>query len=199
MTVFQLLLLGASAFFAYKIYEHIQTLQNPKDEQSNDENSPRTAEAFSTFDSTDLIEKADEAMQKGDLQKALAIYSEANIKEPNSSETLFKMGYTLALQERDDEALEYYKEALELDKSNTYIHQAMASIYRKNGEYSSARMHLNESLAIDDSNPITYFNYGNLLLDMKHYDEAKDMYKTAIELDENFNEAKEELEKLKEK
>ncbi len=198
MTVFQLLLLGAAAFFAYKIYEHIQTLQDPKGD-SDSNNGTRTADAFSTFDSSDLIEKADEAMEKGDLQKALAIYSEANIKEPNSSETLFKMGYTLALQERDDEALEYYKEALELDKSNTYIHQAMASIYRKNGEYSSARMHLNESLAIDDSNPITYYNYGNLLVDMKHYDEAKEMYRSALELDEDFVEAKEELEKLQEK
>jgi len=198
MTVFQLLLLGAAAFFAYKIYEHIQTLQDPKGD-SDSNNGTRTADAFSTFDSSDLIEKADEAMEKGDLQKALAIYSEANIKEPNSSETLFKMGYTLALQERDDEALEYYKEALELDKSNTYIHQAMASIYRKNGEYSSARMHLNESLAIDDSNPITYYNYGNLLADMKHYDEAKEMYKSALELDPDFTEAKEELEKLQEK
>ena len=111
MTVFQLLLLGAAAFFAYKIYEHIQTLQEPKEGDGS-----RTADAFSTFDAIDLIEKADEAMQKGDLQKALAIYSEANIKAPNSSETLFKMGYTLALQERDTEALEYYKEALELDK-----------------------------------------------------------------------------------
>ncbi len=199
MTVFQLLLLGAAAFFAYKIYEHIQTLQDPKGSNEANGDKPRTAEAFSTFDATDLIEKADEAMEKGDLQKALAIYSEANIKVPNSAETLFKMGYTLALQERDDEALEYYKEALELDKSNTYIHQAMASIYRKNGEYSSARMHLNESLAIDDSNPITYYNYGNLLVDMKHYDEAKEMYKSALELDADFAEAKKELEKLQEK
>jgi len=197
MTLFQLLMLGASAFFAYKIYEHVQTLKDPEENGDKSEGE-RTAEAFSPFDATSLMEKADEAMEKGDLQKALAIYSEANIKEPKNPETLFKMGYTLAQQNRDDEALEYYKEALELDPDNTYIHQAMASLYRKMGEFASARNHLNKSLEIDDKNPITYYNYGNLLVDMQHFDEAQEMYKKTIELDPDFTEAKEELQKLQE-
>ena len=190
-------MLGASAFFAYKIYEHIQTLQEPQsDSQDENAETQRSAEAFSTFDSSSLIEKGDEALESDDLQKALAIYSEANIKDPNSEEILFKMGYTLGLQGRDDEALEYYKEVLELDKSNTYSHQAMASIYRKNGEFASAKLHLNALVDIDDSNPITYYNYGNLYADMEHFDEAKEMYIQAIELNPDFEEAKEELEKL---
>ena len=197
MTVFQLLMLGASAFFAFKIFQHIQTLQDPQpNSQDSDGDAPRRADAFSTFDSSSLIEKGDEALEKGDLQKALAIYSEANIKEPNSADTLFKMGYTLGLQERDDEALDYYKEALELDQYNTYIHQAMASIYRKNREFASAKLHLNALVEIDDSNPITFYNYGNLYADMEHPEEARRMYLEAIELNPDFNEAKEELEKL---
>jgi len=194
MTLFQLLMLGASAFFAYKIYEHIQTLQDPEEKNEN-----RSADAFSTFDASSLIAKADEEMEKGDYQKALAIYTEANIKAPKDAETLFKIGYALMKQDRDDEAIEQYKEALELDPNNTYIHQAMASLYRKMHEYASARNHLNASLEIDDKNPITYFNYGNLLVDMQHFDEAKEMYKKAIELDSDFKEAQEELAKLEQK
>ena len=197
MTIFQLLMLGASAFFAFKIFQHIQTLQDPQpNSQDGNEDGPRSADAFSTFDSSSLIEKGDEALEGGDLQKALAIYSEANIKEPNSTETLFKMGYTLGLQDRDDEALEYYKEALKLDKDNSYVHQAMASIYRKNGEYASAKLHLNTLVELDGLNPITYYNYGNLYVDMKHIEEAKRMYLKALELNPDFKEAKEELEKL---
>jgi len=135
-------------------------------------------------------------MQKKDFQKALAIYSEANIKAPKNPETLFKMGYVLAQQERDDEALEYYKEALSLAPNDTAIHQALASLYRKMGEYASARMHLNKSLELDDKNPITYYNYGNLLVDMKDKDAAKEMYENALRLDGDFKEAQEELEKL---
>ena len=198
MTLFQLLMLGASAFFAYKIYQHIQTLQDPEEQNREGSQEPsRTAEAFSAFDASSLIEKADEEMQKGDLQKALAIYSEANIKAPKNPETLFKMGYVLAQQERDDEALEYYKEALSLNPNDTAIHQALASLYRKMGEYASAQMHLNKSLEIDDKNPITYYNYGNLLVDMKDKEAAKEMYENALRLDGDFKEAQEELDKLK--
>jgi len=192
MTLFQLLMLGASAFFAYKIYEHIQTLKDPDGLQ--EESAQEGNERYMSVNH--LIEDADAAMQKGDLQKALAIYSEANIKAPKDAETLFKMGYVLAEQNRDDEALEYYKEAVELAPENTYIHQAMASLYRKMGEFASARNHLNSSLQLDAKNPITYYNYGNLLVDMKHPQEAKMMYQKALELDSDFKEAKEELTKL---
>lgn len=153
MTIFQLLMLGASAFFAYKIYEHIQTLQDPEEQEDDRRESieevPRTAESFSTFDSSDLIEKADEEVQNGNLEKALAIYSEANIKEPNSDETLFKMGYVLALQERNEEALEYFTDSLRIDRANPFTHLEMALIYIKDEEMASARLHLNEALELE--------------------------------------------------
>ena len=57
-------------------------------------------------------------------------------------------------------------------------------------------MHLNDSLEIDDANPGTYYNYGNLMLDMGNEDVAIEMYKKAIDLDPDFIQAKEELEKL---
>ena len=66
-------------------------------------------------------------------------------------------------------------------------------------EFVSAKMHLNASLSIDDQNATTYYNYGNLLVDMKHTDEAIEMYKRAIELKKDFKEANDELEKLEEK
>ena len=196
MTFFQLIMLGASAFFAYKIYEHIQTLKDPQEATHTKESNNRKAEAFSTIDATSLVDKADAEMQKGDLQKALAIYSEANIKEPKNPETLFKMGYTLVQQDRDDEALEYYEEALDLDPDNTSLHQAMASVYRKMGEFANAQTHLDKSIAIDAKNPITYYNYGNLLVDMQELDKAKEMYKKALELAPDLEEAKVELTKL---
>ena len=105
MTLFQLLMLAGSAFFAFRIYEHIQTLQdsskNKKDTYDGDaqdlKTEARTADAFSVFDSQTLIEKADDSRENNDFDKAIALYREANIKEPKNAEVLFKMGYTLAL------------------------------------------------------------------------------------------------------
>jgi tetratricopeptide (TPR) repeat protein len=197
MTLFQLLMLGASAFFAYKVYEHIQTL---KDSDGQDGGSSpevkKSAEAFSPFDPQALIIKADEEFEAGNLQKAFALLKEANAKEAQNSDVLFKMGYILQQLGDNEEALKYYKEALTLDKENEFIHNSIASVYRAKGEFVSARMHLSASLALDDKNPITYYNYGNLLVDMKHLEEAKEMYKNALALKEDFKEAREELEKL---
>jgi tetratricopeptide (TPR) repeat protein len=190
-------MLGASAFFAYKVYEHIQTL---KDSDGQDGGSSpevkKSAEAFSPFDPQALIIKADEEFEAGNLQKAFALLKEANAKEAQNSDVLFKMGYILQQLGDNEEALKYYKEALTLDKENEFIHNSIASVYRAKGEFVSARMHLSASLALDDKNPITYYNYGNLLVDMKHLEEAKEMYKNALALKEDFKEAREELEKL---
>lgn len=197
MTLFQIMMLGASAFFAYKVYEHIQTLQDP---QQNDKNraddEQKNADTFSPFDPEALIQKADVAFDDGDMKKALALLIEANAKEHGNPDVIFKLGYIMQKLGDNNEALKYYKEALEVDKNNEYIHNSMASIYRENGEFVSAKMHLTESLEIDASNAITYYNYGNLLIDMQHPDEAKEMYKKALEVNPEFDEAKEELEKL---
>jgi tetratricopeptide (TPR) repeat protein len=150
----QLLMLGASAFFAYKIYEHIQTLQEPVDANNEKTSAPvpeRTAEAFSTFDSTSLIEKADEVRESGDLQMAMAIYSEANIKEPNNAETLFKMGYTLSLENRDEEALEYFMDCIEIDNQNPFAYIEMEKIYKRMGDEEKAQNMRAFAIAIDAS------------------------------------------------
>lgn len=196
MTTLQLLMLGASAFFAFKIYEHIQTLQDPEDNQGSNNNAAQSKDTFSPFDANALIEKADEAYEIGDMQKALALLNEANAKEAKNPDVLFKIAYILQQLRDFDESLKYFKEALEVDKNNEFIHNSMASIYRQNGEFTSAKMHLNESLNIDDKNEITYYNYGNLLVDMEKNDEAKEMYKKALDINPDFTEAKEELDKL---
>jgi len=197
-------MLGASAYFAFKIYEHIQTLQEPHEQnnnaQNNNDNSEveKSVDTFSPFSPEALIEKADVAFEEEDFQKALALLNEANAKEANNDEVLFKIAYILQKSGDNNEALKYYKEALAIDKNNEFIHNSMASIYRANGEFTSARMHIKDSLDIDDSNPVTYYNYGNLLVDMQHNEEAIEMYKKALEINPEFSEAKEELEKLQE-
>jgi len=197
MTVFQLLMLGASAFFAFKIYEHIQTLKETEEGGSSHRDSEeKSRDAFSIFSPEALIEKADKAYEEDDFQKALAFLNEANVKGPNNPETVFKIAYILQKSGNNEEAMKHYKQALELDKENEFIHNSMASIYRANGEFTSAKIHLKASLDIDANNPITCFNYGNLLVDMQHNEEAIAMYKKALELDPDLQEDKIELDKL---
>ena len=198
MTLFQIIMLAASGYFAFKIYEHIQTLKDVKEnEEAISEDVPRTAAAFSTFSPESLIQRADEAFENDDKEKALALLIEANAKDANNEDTLFKIAYILGAQGNLDEALEYYKEALEVNAENEFVHNAMASIYRQKEEYASAKMHLTASLEIDSRNPVTYYNFGNLLVDMHKKEEAIKMYEKALELQPDFVAVTQELEKLR--
>ncbi len=198
MTVFQLMMLGASAYFAFKIYEHIQTLQEPEQNSNNRDSTPEEKDinTFSRFSPEYLVERADEAFEEKDYQKALAFLTEADAKDTSNPDIIFKIAYILQQSGDNEEAIKYYKQALELDKNNEFIHNSMASIYRQNGEFTSAKMHLHSSIDIDAENPVTYYNYGNLLVDMERNEEAIEMYKKAIEINPDFEEAKIELEKL---
>lgn len=205
MSVLQLLMLGASAFFAFKIYQHIQTLEDDQNIQrenyepsrdEKDEDYEKTMNTFSPFSAEELVEKADEAYENEDEQKALAYLSEANLKTPNNAEILFKLGFISAKVGDNTMAIRYYKESLDVDKDDEFVHNSLASVYRAEKEFASAKMHLNDSLSIDDTNALTYYNYGNLMIDMGNEDVAREMYAKAIELDPEFKEAKEELEKL---
>jgi len=98
MTVFQLLMLGASAFFAFKIYEHIQTLQEPEQKESGaSSDTQRTANAFSTFSPEALVERADSAYEEKDFTKALALLNEADAKEKNNPDH-YQMAFDISLE-----------------------------------------------------------------------------------------------------
>lgn len=205
MSVLQLLMLGASAFFAFKIYQHIQTLEDDQNIQredygpsqdEKDEDYAKAMNTFSPYSAEELVQKADEAYENEDEQKALAFLSEANLKAPNNAEILFKLGFISAKVGDNTMAIRYYKESLDVDKDDEFVHNSLASVYRAEKEFASAKMHLNDSLSIDDTNALTYYNYGNLMIDMGNEDVAREMYAKAIELDPEFKEAKEELEKL---
>ena len=158
MTIFQLIMLGGSAYFAFKIYEHIQTLQDPKNANDTQEETiedevveTRTADAFSTFDSQTLIDKADVARENEDLDKAIALYREANIKEPQNAEVLFKMGYTLSQADRKDEALEYLLESVEADKENPFAYKTISEIYAELGDEEKANEYYEKAKKLDEN------------------------------------------------
>jgi len=144
MSIFQLLMLGASAYFAFKIYEHIQTLQEP---QSNEDHRV----VLSNDKVDELIQLGDEAREKKDFDKALAIYSEAKINQPQNEEILFKMGYTMSQLERYDEALEYFQSSLEYDDKNPFTYLEISKIYKKLEDEEKAQSYYERAIKLDEN------------------------------------------------
>ena len=186
MTIFQIIMIAMAAFFSFQVYQHIQALED----NSSSENSG--------FDSSALQEEADKAFLNGDLDRALMFLDQINIKGAKDSDVLAKMAYILVQKKRNNEALSYYQEALNIDQNNDMIQSGIASLYRKEKEYDKAQEHYKKALALDPNDPKHYYNYANLLVDLAQNSEALKMYEKAVELQPDFKEAQQEIEKLRE-
>ena len=202
MTTFQLILFAISAYFAYEVYKHIQNLedkpsQTPKPfddggiKSDIQEWTPKTI-----YTIQELIDKADEAYKEGRLQEALKILREANYNKPFDAEILYKIGFILYQLKDYKNSIEALEDALKGDDKDSAIYALLASNYRALKNYQKASFYIKEALYLEKDNPIYHFNYANILLDLNHKEEAKEEYKKALELNPNFKEAKEELEKL---
>jgi tetratricopeptide (TPR) repeat protein len=189
MSFFQIFMLAVTAFFAYKVYEHINTLEEPSASTS-------TRDTFSSFDPEALMQKADQAYEEGDFKRAAALLEEAHAKAANNSEVANKLGFVLAKNGDIKAAIEIYLKSLAIDSNDDMTHNAIASLYRRISEFEKAQLHYEQALGIDNDYEVTYYNFGNLLVQMGENERAAQMYEKALQIRADFAEAKEELEKL---
>ena len=179
MTVFQIIMLAATGFFAYKMYEHIQSLEDG-DEVPKREDRPSAATTVQDMTAETLLNEADIAFEEGNIDATKALLLKAQEKDQNNIDVLRKLGFILAKEKKLDEAIGYYNKALAVDSQDDMIHNAIASIYREQGMFEKAREHYEKAIAIDANYEVTYFNFANLLVDMKEIEEAKLMYEKAL-------------------
>lgn len=194
MSTFQILMFAATLFFAYQIYQHVQTLEDktPADEPSQQGDS-------AVFSAESLVEEADDAYERGETERAKSILEEAYRMEPENPEIINKLAYVTAKSGDRLKGIELYERSLELDENDDLTHNAIASLYRSERAYERAQDHYLKALEIDDQYSQTCFNYGNLLADMGNIEEARVMYKRALELQNDFPQAREALLSLGEK
>jgi len=188
MSTFQILMFAATLFFAYQIYRHVQTLEDsdPKNVQ------PDIPEA-ATVSADGLVDEADKAYEAGEMENAKASLEEASRIAPENPEILNKLAFVTAKTGERLNAIELYERSLALDENDDLTHNAIASLYRLERAYERAQDHYLKALEIDDTYAQTYYNYGNLLVDMGEIDEARTMYKRALELQSDFSQAREAL------
>ena len=192
MSLFQLMLLGASAFFAYKVYEHIQTLDDSNEEGTfvdEDEKLQVTEKSSHQDEAMDLI-------QEQKYSEAIAILVPIVDADATNIDAINALAFSYLKVKNNRNAMKYYERSLALDDNNDVTHLAFASLLKEIREYTKAQEHYKRAIEIDTNYEIAYFNYANLLVEMENLSEAKAMYKRAIEIEPTFNQAKFELDKL---
>lgn len=189
MTIMQIILLGASAFFAFKIYEHMQGLQDSDGSESMNEQ----IEEQVNIDA--LVEEADKAYDAGRLLEARELLQKAHAYDNSIPELANRLGFVLSAMGNNEDALKLYNHSLSLQEEDV-THLAIASQLKTLGRLDEAAEHYKRAIELDPEYEVTYFNYANLLVEMKRIAEAKMMYEKALEVEPELEAAKEELEKL---
>ncbi len=192
MTLFQIILMLAAAFFAYQVYMHIQNIDEDAEPVFGQE--PEQIEIEPTSD--ERIEEADRAYMDGDLDRAKMLLEETVNRFPHLPEAMNKLAFILAKQGNAEEAAQQYRASLAIE-SDDMTHNALASVLVSMDKDDEAETHNKKALEIDDNYEVTWFNYANLMQKTGQRDKAKEMYEKALQIDPNFEQARDELENLK--
>ncbi|MDQ1297656.1 MAG: hypothetical protein QG558_194 [Campylobacterota bacterium] len=189
MSVFAIIMFAVTLYFAYQIFHHVQSLEEPLP-QDNEQST-------TTVDVSGLVEEADDAYGREDFKTAQEKLGQAYLLEPQNLEILNKLAFIHGKRGDVQLAIDLYNRSLEVEEKDDLVHNALASLYRTKGSLLLAKEHYDKALSIDDTYAVTYYNYANLLVDLGEKEQAKALYLRAIELDSDMNEAREALENLR--
>jgi len=195
MSIFQLIMLAAAAFFAYQVYVHIQNIDEDAEPESTQEiDEMEAAELAPSFD--ERVEEADKAYMDEDATKAKELL-EGIVKDfPSAAEGMNKLAFILSKEGKNEEALLYYRASLRIDANDDMTHNAIARLLGTMKKTDEAKEHYEAALKIDENYEVTWFNYGNFMLSQGKVEEAKEMFEKALKIDPDFEDAKVELERL---
>ncbi len=209
MTTFQLFLLIVAGGVFYLFFKQLFSGNYPKrgvdfeakvpDEHIGGINRPdktfsKPPKQISRIE--ELIEMADEAIQKGDLLEARKAVQSALIIEENNIEALRREGYLYLEDRAYEEAKKVYEKILALDPNDDIAHDSLANTLHKLGEDEAAQDHHRKAIELDPEYAPHYFNYANTLYDMGLKEGALMNYKKTYELDDSIEEAKKMIEEL---
>ena len=135
---------------------------------------------------------------KQEFQILLSLYKKKNFYEAELfckklvnlySDNIFLyniLGLILHQQNKNDDAIQWYKKGLKLDPKFSMIYNNMGSAFRSAGNDEKAEIYFKKSISLNNKLPEAFNNLGNLYKSLNKYEESIICYKKAIETNPNF-------------
>ena len=209
MTLFQLILLIAAGVIFYLFFRQLFSGDYPRrgvdyeaklpDAQIGGVNRPdktfsRPGEPKSRLQ--ELLEIADESLEKGDNLEAKKALQSALILDERNPEILRRLGVVYMNMNDYSDAREIYESLLEIDPDDDLAHSSLANALHKLGEDEAALVHHRRAIELDPDYAPHHYNYANTLYDLGRKAEALEEYRRALELDPELKAAREMIEEL---
>jgi len=209
LTLFQLILLIAAGVIFYLFFRQLFSGDYPRrgvdyeaklpDAQIGGVNRPdktfsRPGEPKSRLQ--ELLEIADESLEKGDNLEAKKALQSALILDERNPEILRRLGVVYMNMNDYSDAREIYESLLEIDPDDDLAHSSLANALHKLGEDEAALVHHRRAIELDPDYAPHHYNYANTLYDLGRKAEALEEYRRALELDPELKAAREMIEEL---
>jgi Ran GTPase-activating protein (RanGAP) involved in mRNA processing and transport/Flp pilus assembly protein TadD len=136
------------------------------------------------------LDLASELHKSNQLGEAIKIYDQIIRANKNDvAEAYIGKGYILDDQEKYEEAILCYDQAIKLNPQNAIVYNAKAITLNNLGKYQAAILCFDKAIEYEADNPIAYNNKAISLSSLGKYKESIELFKKAIELDTNYENA----------
>ena len=102
--------------------------------------------------------------RKGEVDRAIAHYTEALRLKPDCADAHKNLGSILAQQGKLDEAEDSYRKALALDPKYAKAHNNLGIVLKQKMQLDKAMLHIREALALDPALPEAHVNLAGMLI-----------------------------------
>lgn len=175
----KLLLLAAVVYMVYSLFKYLFALHRRS--KYRPYGSPE-----------ELIAKADKAFSQNQLLEAKTYLERAQILDDRNGEVCNKLGFVMQALGDYDDALEQYKNALQLDPNNDRTHLAAAELLSTLHRYDDARVHYARALELGRTDH-AHFSFARMLEASGEQKTACEQYRRALALNPEHSEAQEAL------
>ncbi|KAJ4448650.1 hypothetical protein ANN_00040, partial [Periplaneta americana] len=128
-----------------------------------------------------------------------------NVKKPADAEDIVVMeserlaveGYNAASREEYIEAVQYFTKAIRLVNNDHRFYGNRSFCYCQLGQYDKALKDADKAITFAAQSPKGYYRRGEALRGLKQYKQAEEAFERVVQLDEDCDDAKQELENVK--
>jgi tetratricopeptide (TPR) repeat protein len=115
--------------------------------------------------------------------RAIQVYQQILKQSPYLGRVMHKYGRALLENNREEEAFNVLRQAIEIKDDNALSRVCVGRIYRKQSAFHDAVESFQRAVELDDTNVEAYYWWGSMLMDRGEFDEALQRATRAVELD----------------
>ena len=156
--------------------------EKPAVEVAKKPEPPKTEQASASDDGSadELLGKARDAINTGELNRALKLARLAIKKAPNMSSAYYTLGRVQLKRGERKDAIASFEKAVELNPSSSFAENNLGLALIYDGKYEEAVDALEEATQLEPVEPYMWNNLGMAYEHLDRLDDARDAYKQAV-------------------